>query len=730
MPELRFSLSYDPFLLLLAAVAALALAVVAYRFTVPPLPRARRIVLGALRASAITLLVLLLGSPIVSLIHRSAEPPGVLVLVDNSRSMTLPDRGGIRSRELGRVLASSALGRVNGLGDVAFAAFDTHARIVDQFREDSLGFTGSLTDISSALSWAREQHLQPGDATPEALRNLRAILLISDGDVTSGMNPVFEADRLGVPVFTVGLGDTVERRDVQIRDLVTNALTYRGSRVPVVVTVRSVGASGERAEVRLISRGKAVDRRLVTLGAGAAQEEVRLIHTADTVGVQRLTAEVSTIPGELTDRNNRRAVSVRVLESRMRVLLVAGGPSADVAVVRRLLGSDENVQLQTFVEEKNGSFHQGGWSPTLLRQTDCVVLVGYPNAESSGEVLNALAAPNERPLPLLVIWNRTIDLPRLRQLDSLLPIDVPAVAGSERQVQLKIPPGAVSHPLFSIVGESDADNVWSQMPPIFHLQMAVRLKPDAHILGVVQSQNQRASDPLVVVRSAPRGKSMVILGYGIWRWKMMGSSVAGGTHALDNLLSNAVRWLTAREDTRRVRVEPVRESFPSGEPVEFRAQVYDESLQPMGGARVQVTLTGQKQPVETVLEEKEAGTYEGAFRGLLEGTYRYTATVRVGGRAVGSDGGSFVVEESAVEFQRTTMDQQLLRQVAQRSGGKYYDAEDLEQLPGDLRALPDFKPVTATRSSELRLANAGWVLVLVVLLFSLEWFVRKRSGML
>ena len=730
MPEFHLSLSYNPLLIAVAGALSAGLAVVAYRFTVPPLPRSLKVMLGALRGSALFLLFLLLGSPIVSLVHRSEEPAGILVLVDNSRSMTLTDRSGVRSEELKRVLTSSEVRRLENLGNAAYASFDITPRLLSPFQPDSLNFSGPATDITSALQWIQVERRGLDDSGPEALRNLRAVLLISDGVVTMGMNPVFEVEALGLPVFTIGLGDTVDRRDVQIRDLATNALAYKGNRVPVKVTVRSTGAGGERVEVRLLAGGKTVDRQTVLLGSGVQQQEVHLSFVADSVGMQRLTAEVSAIPNELTRANNRQSVSVRVLESKMRVLMVAGAPSPDAAVVRRLLGRDQNVELRALIQQKDGSFAGGEWNPGTLEKTDCVVLVGFPETDSPPAILRSLAALGERLPALLVVWSRTLDLSRLRLIDDLLPVTVPTLTGAERQVQIAIPPATASHPLFEIAGEREGSPVWSQMPPVFSAQMTVHAKPDARILAVVQSQNRPGADPFIVVRSAPRGKSLVVLGYGLWRWKMLGGGVPGGEQVLDSFLSNALRWLTAREDARRVRVAPVQESFSSGNPVEFRAQVYDESLQPVDEAQVQVSLRVKGQPVQVLLTPKGTGQYEGTFEGLPEGTYQYDASAMVGGRLVGTDRGTVTVEESAVEFLRTTMDRQLLQLVAQRSGGKFYDAEELQNLPRDIQALSILKPVELSQTSELRLMSVEWMLALVVLLLSVEWLIRKRNGML
>ena len=54
-------------------------------------------------------------------------------------------------------------------------------------------------------------------------------------------------------------------------------------------------------------------------------------------GIQKFTAEVANLPGELTTQNNRMNFFVKVLKSKLRMALIAGTPSEDVAFIRRAI---------------------------------------------------------------------------------------------------------------------------------------------------------------------------------------------------------------------------------------------------------------------------------------------------------------------------------------------------------------------------------------------------------
>jgi hypothetical protein len=82
------------------------------------------------------------------------------------------------------------------------------------------------------------------------------------------------------------------------------------------------------------------------------------------------------------------------------------------------------------------------------------------------------------------------------------------------------------------------------------------------------------------------------------------------------------------------------------------------------------------------------------------------------------------------EFLETRMNIHLLRQLAENSGGKYYDPQTIGALPHDLAARQNFRTRTSATTSENEVWNASWMLVVIITFISLEWILRKRSGML
>ncbi|MEX0602699.1 MAG: vWA domain-containing protein, partial [Bacteroidota bacterium] len=473
MPDISFSSSFSLLLILGAAAVSGVLATVLYRITVPPVPNLTRWILTVLRGVVVFLVFFLIGEPLVSVTETREILPAVAVLVDDSRSMTIRDGGGDRSQILRDVLASRAVERLSEIGTVLPFAFDGTLRLLGSLSMDSLSLDGDETDIAGAVRALRSEG---------AVHAVRAAVLMSDGIPTSGSHPLFDAEDLGIPLFTIGIGDTTDQRDVLVRRVLTNSIAYVGTRVPVQIGITSSGFDGERVEVTLGTEGRVIDRSLLTLGSGIRDYSLTLWYEPEAEGRQRLTVAVTSLPGEVTDRNNRQSVSITVLKSKMKVVLIAGAPGPDVAFIRRALESDDNVEVIARIERRDGRFSEGTMTPDLLREADCVVLVGYPGPSTTGGSLQLVADAVSGGKGLLMVLTRTVDLQRLRSIESVLPFTVAGTGGEEYEAFATLEPAYRTHAILQLPGTENPETVWGRLAPVFRLRVSLRAKPEAEVL--------------------------------------------------------------------------------------------------------------------------------------------------------------------------------------------------------------------------------------------------------
>lgn len=731
------SLSESVALLAVLVVAALLFALWVYRHTVPEITRGRRITLVTLRTLALSVLLFLLFEPVLNLQHSEELPPRVAVLIDDSRSMTVEDGGVARSALVRDFVESAAYGNLAGDGVVMPSLFAGKLYPMQEITADSLDFAGGESDISRALQEAYEN---------SAAENLRSVVLVTDGVFTAGKNPLYAARALGMPVHVVAVGDSTEKKDVLVSRVLANSIAYLESTLPIDVTVRSAGFDGGRTTVRLLDGSRMVAEQDVQLRPGVNEYPVRFVWTPEEEGVRRLTVRVDPVEGELTARNNSRTFFVKVRKSRMNIVIVAGAPSPDVSLLQRELRRDRNIATQLFVRKSGGSWYDDAPVAQTFLDADCIVLAGFPAGGSgtridAGAVSDAPApargadvavlkqiadAIEARRVPLFLLPSRTMDFRGLRQgLDAWLPYDIVQARPEETEVFFEIAEAGRSNPILNSGLPAD---LWTELPPLFKTESSFRARAGTQVLGTMKLNNISFNEPLLMTRTLNRSKVLAWTAYGLWRWELAYDVLDGNVPGV--LVSNAIRWLTTREDDKRVRIRPVKEFFDSGEEIALQGQVYNESYEPVDNAAVTVTVRKEGEERELILNPQGSGRYSGVLDLTDEGDYRYRGTAVLDGRELGSDEGRFSVGELNIEFQNTRMNNILLRQIAAETGGTYRLITDAEDLPDAVRSGADFTATQRLIKEDIQLWNIIWLLSLAVLLFAAEWYIRKQAGMI
>lgn len=706
-------------LVLLLALAASGASAFYYRTTVPPVAAGRRAVLVVLRALGIGSIILLLCEPVLSLRFITVAHPVLAVIADDSKSMTIVDRAGDRAAELHAALRDPVFSRLAERADIRYYTFGVRLRPWPHPGADTLALNEGATDIAGALHGLGE----------EAGRHpIDAALLLSDGAYTLGRDPVHEAENLSFPLFTMGIGDSSEQKDLLIRRTAANELVYAGTRSPVSVTVKTSGFDGEHVEVSLSEGNRLLDRVPLTLGQGTREYTVDLSYVPEGEGTRRYTAAVTALPGELTTANNHRSFTARVLRSKLRILFLAGEASPDVPVIVQTLKEEKNFTVNSFTATNRGGFYEGAIPRALLDSADCIILAGFPTVSTPANLLQQIVGRvSAGGIPVFFIAGPAFDFARAQVLGEVLPFTLSQSPGSEQMVSMRPREDQREHP---ILGTSDGIAAWTELPPVYRRSAAYGAKPGSVVLGTAQMQNSVQSEPLLVARSVNRLKSVALLAYGVWRWRLMSQDAPATATLFSSLLVNTVKWLTTPEDKRPVHVIPSQEAFSQGQPVEFTGQVYDQEARPVENAALKVVAQQHDLIFETDLRPLGGGRYEGSMEGVPEGEYLFRAPAMLNGVKLGEDGGRFSVGEMDLEFQDTRMNSSLLRQLAYRTGGNYIGPGGLGALDSILSTRPAFAGRTVVHASELELWHWQWLLAALIALFAGEWILRKISGML
>ncbi len=244
-------------------VVAVALALSALLWLVPSprgLPPGRRRVLAVLRAAVVVLVVLAMLRPTLVLTESQLQSATLVLLVDQSRSMTVQDEvnGHTRWEAAKKTLdaARDALRKLAGQFEVKAYSFDAESHPVD-IADGRLALPespeGSQTAIGSVLGDVLRQ---------EAGKRLLGVVLLSDGAQRSypprdslPQAAAAELRRLGYPLYTLRFGQSRglgQAQDVAVTQLVADPTVFVKNELAVSAQIRIDGYVNRDVPVKLL----------------------------------------------------------------------------------------------------------------------------------------------------------------------------------------------------------------------------------------------------------------------------------------------------------------------------------------------------------------------------------------------------------------------------------------------------------------------------------------------
>jgi hypothetical protein len=292
------------------------------------------------------------------------------------------------------------------------------------------------------------------------------------------------------------------------------------------------------------------------------------------------------------------------------------------------------------------------------------------------------------------------------------------------QVQPDVQLSELSNPVL----QNNLITDWNNLPPISQPIVSLTLKPESKLLAKVRINNQPRNNPLIVSRSFGSKRALSVIGKDIWKWKLQTASK--DLALFDNFIFSTARWLNAPDDQKRVRIKTSKKLYSSDEMVEFSAQVYDESFNPVNDAEVKLNISNKDFKEELNLTSVGGGLYEGSILTIKNGDYFFNGTATINNKSLGDDRGTFNIGDVEIEMIDSRMNYELLNLLATQTNGKYFDSDQYGMLFEYLKKLNSKSTKEKLVKSEIRLWSDEWLLIIVILLFATEWFIRKRSGML
>lgn len=561
----------------------------------------------------------------------------------------------------------------------------------DKLTKPSDSFTGVSTNIYEALQEASEKYYN---------QNIGAVVLHSDGIANRGGNPSYVASGLAYPVFTMGYGDTTLQKDLFIERVISNKVSYLNNKMPVELYLRARQLQGESYELIVkAANGSTIFSKKLNISSQDYFERVNFFIKAEKAGVQRYTVSVGPVSGEVNESNNTAVFSVEVLDNKKKISIIAYGPHPDVGALNQALKALERYEAKTIIQ-KDWDGNIGDADLYILHDPSSVVLDKFRGSKK----------------PLWIIYGSNTSAESFAKITEL--------RTESESFEEVYPVASSGFNLFNV--DEQYQLQLEEMPPLHSPFGELLSKKPIYSLYTKKVGRVATNSPLWFFTQEEDRRQAVILGTGIWRWRMYDYKENENHEAFDRLISKTVQYLTT--DVRRQRfVINISDRVEQGQLLRAEARLYNRSLELTNEPDLKITFTAEDASEYDFSFAKDQNTYRLNAGRLPEGLYNYKSTVTLGDETF-SRQGSVLIEKSYLEQTDGVARHHVLRKISSESGGEFYRSSQMEDLIVNLIDNTKATTYTYEETSTDSLINEKWLFALFILFLTIEWGLRKYFG--
>ena len=697
-----------------------------------------------LEAAVVSLVLLLLWEPAVTVAELKSQQNVIAVLVDDSKSMSIADAGadGKTARETAAV---QALGQVlPGLEK----RFQTRVYRMDagltRVQPDAKGGTdpwkadGPATHINAGL----KQLLADTSDLP-----VGAVVLMTDGAENSmgtagagiDVETINALHNRRLPVHTVGFGSEQPARDAEVDDAVVASKAIANSRMTATVGFHQHGYAGQKAVVDVRDGQKLLASVPVTLERDGVEQSATLFFNSGDAGVKNVSFALEPLAGETSAANNSVARLVEVSGQQRRVLYVEGEPRWEYKFIRRAEAEDKGLQVVSMVRTtENKIYRQGIADPSELADgfpTKAEDLFKY-DAISLGSVEAGYFTPGQQELIREFVDKRGGGLLFLggraslsdggwgsSAVADLFPTFLPPGRTEFHRdpATVQLTSAGAESPVTRLLDERGANmDRWRKLPYLADYEDPGTPKPGATVL--VQ-MNAGKTMPLLVTQNYGRGKTAVLATSGTWRLQMS-SPLGDPSH--DLFWQQLLRWLAA-ESPGQVQASMPQQVLMDEGNVKLTAEVKDKEFSPAADAKVMAHVIGpggESSMVDFAPVPNKPGMYEADWTAAKPGSYVAEVTAGTTKEELGKDVVAFRRDDGVAENFHTEQNRALLEKLSDETGGRYWARGDIEKLPRDI----SYSEAGISMRDTKELWDMPAVFLLLLGLTATDWLLRRKWG--
>ena len=650
-------------------------------------------VLPLLRGSGIFLLLALLLEITLIINHTVVEEPILITVFDNSTSIrNYKDSANVKAK-----LEAIKKEITQRFSDRFQLAFYTTGELLKE--DGQLTLKENKTNLEQAFKHISEQYLN---------RNIGAIVLASDGNYNEGENPTYSAEQISLtPIYAIGIGDTIPKKDQIVTNLYYNDVVFLRDQFPIEVDIEAFKIKNKSVKVSLTQQGKTLGSQVITYkNQDYDFKQVHFDVTAEKTGFQPFTVTVQYLDGEYSKVNNTKTCYIEVVDSRNTLCFISNSVHPDVAALRSVAEGNENYQSYFYSPKE---MIDKGIKPDLL-------IWHNPTYQFDQGTLNYI---DQYKIPVLYVINPTATTQELNKLKIFN-------TGNNR-TQTDEAQGALN-PGFSAFELSDpCKQAIDNFPPLITKFGSFSPMGNTEVLLNQRIGTAVKNDALVYFgktkQNTPYG---VIYGEGVWRWKLNEYMRFQDHSRFNELFTKVYSYLMIKREGMGLSVQ-FDKRFGKYDRIGVNANFYNASLEPITTPDISLVIVGPKNKKYTNRFNKSGNHYALDLGILPPGSYKWTASCSFLNKKY-TKNGVFVVEDISMEQATNVGNHGVLKQLAKNSGGNFKPLNQYQQLLDNLASREDITSIERLSTDFWNLVDSWLFLLIIVLIFTAEWFLKRYYG--
>ena len=641
-------------------------------------------IFGLLRFTTLFCILVVLINPSFDTQTYSIEKPKLPVLVDNSLSIAALDQSQKAIDVVEIVKSNKAL---NDKFDVSYFKFSTDIQSLD-----SLSFDIKNTNISKAL------------ITTQALfdSQMAPTILVTDGNQTLGADYQYLGPKLPHSVYPIILGDSVQYQDLKIQSLASNSYCFLKNKFPVEVLLLYNGKDSVSSTFEVRKKGRVVYRKQVSFSQTNNTQQLSFALPAERVGLQDYTASLQPLGLEKNKVNNTKGFAVDVIDQKTNVLLVSSILHPDIGMLKKAITTNKQRSV-TLIKPQDAL--------AVINKYQLVILY-QPNSD----FLDVYKQVQKLKKNTLVFTGLQTDWSFMNTVQDYYTKEV--VNQNERVT-------ANLNPNYGAFGISPIG--FSDFPPLqttfgsLYMNTANQTILEQYVDGI-------ASDsPMLSTIEVNDTRHAIWDGQDLWKWRSQSYRDTQSFEDFDSFIDKIVQYLGSTQRRSRLEVSSA-PFYYNNTPVSISAQYFDKNFVFDPRAQLQITVvhseTKKSNTFPLVLKNN---FYKTGLNSLSAGSYSYTIAVK--GQQIARSG-TFTILEFNMEQQYLNPNRSSLQDLALKTNGASYYPEQINELINELINNQSYVSIQKNQQKAVPLIFIKWLLGLIALCLSIEWFIRKFNGLI